>query len=239
MLFFSKKNFLVDSLEGLIDIHNHILPAIDDGSQNIETSLEMIKLYKELGFKGCVATPHTMEDYYGNNIEGIINSYNQFKKNEPDFVIKAASEYMMDGNFENLIEKDELLFIKDRILLTEFSYFQKPHYVNEIVFNMSNKNITPILAHPERYRYIKNIEEYKDLNDRGFEFQLNLLSLSGHYGKDALSKTKLLLENELIQYVGTDAHKPEHLSKIKEIQISKKISTNLKPVILNTMNLFD
>ncbi|MEP2403351.1 MAG: CpsB/CapC family capsule biosynthesis tyrosine phosphatase, partial [Nonlabens ulvanivorans] len=55
MLFFSKKSFLVDHLEGLVDIHNHILPGIDDGSPDLSTTIEMIRLFKEIGYKGCIA----------------------------------------------------------------------------------------------------------------------------------------------------------------------------------------
>lgn len=239
MLFFSKKSFLVDHLEGLIDIHNHILPSIDDGSPDLITTLKMIELYQEIGYKGCIATPHIMEDYYGNDISTITSTYkdtieNLKEFNQDTFIHNASSEYMMDSGFEQLIENENLLFLKDRILLTEFSYFQKPEYVNEVVFNMLQKDISPILAHPERYRYIKGIEEYKDLKDRGFLFQLNLLSIDGHYGKDAQKKAILLLEHNLYDLVGTDAHKPEHLRKIREIQIKSNILTNIQPVIENS-----
>ncbi|GAK94351.1 capsular polysaccharide synthesis enzyme Cap8C [Nonlabens ulvanivorans] len=239
MLFFSKKSFLVDHLEGLVDIHNHLLPGIDDGSPDLNTTIEMIGLYKEIGYKGCIATPHTMEDYYGNDTNTITSNYKDTVyqlnalKHHP-FIVNASSEYMMDSGFEELIESEKVLFLKDRILLTEFSYFQKPEYVNEVVFNMLQKDITPILAHPERYRYIKGVEEFKDLKDRGFLFQLNLLSIEGHYGKDAQKKAMLLLEHNLYDLVGTDAHKPEHLSKIKEIQIKSNILKNIQPVIENS-----
>ncbi|EAS19067.1 capsular polysaccharide biosynthesis protein [Flavobacteria bacterium BBFL7] len=239
MLFFSKKTFLIDQLEGLVDIHNHILPNIDDGSPDIETTLKMIDLYKEIGYKGCIATPHTMEDYYGNDTTRILSNYQETITNlklstANEFILNASSEYMMDSAFEKLIDTENVLFLKDRLLLTEFSYFQKPEYVNEVIFNMIQKDITPILAHPERYRYIKGIEEYKDLKDRGFLFQLNLLSIEGHYGKDAQKKAMLLLEHQLYDFIGTDAHKPEHLSKIKEIQLKSKLLNNLLPVIENS-----
>ncbi len=239
MLFFSKKFFLTDHLEGLVDIHNHILPDIDDGSSDLETSIEMIRLYKELGFKSCIATPHTMEDYYGNDVITIEKCFNDFKQNETDFVIKASSEYMMDGNFENLIESENILFLKERIILTEFSYFQKPHYVEEALFNMLQKDITPILAHPERYKFINELEEFEDLKNRGFQFQLNFLSLDGHYGKDAQKKAFLLLDNAMYDYGATDAHKPDHLRKLKEIRIPKKVSDQLKSVISNTLTIFN
>lgn len=239
MLFFNKKEFLADHFEGIIDIHNHILPAIDDGSKDAEMSLQMIELYKELGFKGCIATPHTMEDYYGNDVSTIHKAFSDFIKKDDSFIKNAASEYMIDGNFESLIDSNQILFLKERILLTEFSYFQKPDHVNELLFKLIQKDITPILAHPERYRYIKDLEEYKDLKERGFLFQLNLLALSGHYGKDALAKSTLLLKNELYDFIGTDAHKPEHLKAIKEIKISKSLLEAIKPVLQNTKNSFN
>jgi len=239
MFFFTKKEFLADHLEGLIDIHNHILPGIDDGSKDVEMSLQMIQLYKELGFKGCIATPHTMEDYYGNDIRSIEQAFTDFKTKNTGFITNAASEYMMDGKFKHLIDSDQILFLKEKMLLTEFSYFQKPAYVNEIIFHMIQKNIAPILAHPERYAYIKDIEEYRDLKDRGFTLQLNLLSLSGHYGKDAFTKSTLLLKNRFYEFIATDAHKPEHLKAIKEMKITPKISEDLRPVIEHTKSIFN
>lgn len=244
MLFFSKSIFLVDFLEDLVDIHNHILPSIDDGSTDLDMTLQMIKGLKELGFKSCIATPHTMEDYYGNDAAGITKKFNNTKQqiettDERGFIIKAASEYMMDGEFENLLDTDNYLCIHKNYILTELSYFQKPNNLEELVFKMCQKDLKPILAHPERYRYIKSIDTYRDLKDRGFELQLNLLSLSDHYGDDAFQKAKSLLDKGMYEFIGTDAHKPSHLEKIKTIKIKKNQTAAIKKLVENHKLIFN
>ena len=82
MMFFNKSVYLVDFLDGITDIHNHILPAIDDGSPDIDTSLEMVRAMKAIGIKKCIATPHTMEDYYGNDVAKINENFITTNKKE-------------------------------------------------------------------------------------------------------------------------------------------------------------
>lgn len=238
MFFFSKSVYLIDFLDGITDIHNHILPGIDDGSPDIDTTIEMIRAMKALGLRNCIATPHTMEDYYGNDKHKIESVFKiTTKELQPtdgrDFIISAASEYMMDSKFQDIIDNEEFLCIHRNYLLTELSYFQRPDNLEELVFNMSQKGLIPILAHPERYRYIKSLESFRDLKNRGFELQLNLLSLSTHYGDQAFKKSKLLLENDMYECLGTDAHKISHLEKIKEIKIKEKISGQIKKLVEN------
>lgn len=235
MWIFSKKYFLRDLLPGVVDIHNHILPGIDDGAPNIEVTKTMLSLYTDLGITNCIATPHTMADYYGNTSSGIQDVFVQTKNEllgsaHENTIRGVASEYMLDDKFEDLLKSEDLLFIKERILLTELSYFQKPNNLLELCYEMVTSNIVPILAHPERYSYFKSIEDFKDLKQRGFVLQLNLLSLSGHYGDTARKMGEQLLLEGMYEYIGTDAHKPEHLEKIKNLQVSKKLVDSLNTI---------
>ncbi|WP_194850523.1 tyrosine-protein phosphatase [Nonlabens antarcticus] len=233
MTFFSRKIYLVDLLEGMVDIHNHLLPGIDDGSPDLATTLEMIAGFKALGFKGVYTTPHTMEDYYGNDVESIVTCFHQTKNQlgiHADFLLGTSSEYMMDGGFGKLLETGDYQTLPDNHLLFEFSYFQKPQEAEELIFEMDHKDLNPILAHPERYRYLSP-EEMLEFKERGCALQLNLLSLSGHYGKDALRKAMTLLEANAYDFLGTDAHRVEHLTKIKETKLSKKQYSQLKTLV--------
>lgn len=236
MFFFTKSEYIVDFLEGMTDIHNHILPGIDDGSPDIETSIAMIKGMRDLGIKNCIATPHTMEDYYDNDATIISNKYKETQQllqgtTEHDFIAGAASEYMIDGQIESIITSGEYLCIYKNYLLTELSYFQRPDHLEDIAFKISQNDLVPILAHPERYRYITSIETFKDFKLRGFELQLNLLSLTNHYGEDVHKTALLLLEKGMYDYVGTDAHKVGHLEAIKEIKVKKKYLPALEKLL--------
>lgn len=242
---FKKKHYLQDLLEGYIDIHNHILPGIDDGASEVQDSLALITKFGEMGVKNFISTPHIMNDYYPNSPE-TVNAALQTVKNElekagkTDVNIKAAAEYMMDHSFMELIEKEDLLCLVQNLVLVEMSYFQPPINLNEILFKLQTKKYKPVLAHPERYAYFhsKKLEKYHELKQRGCYFQMNILSLIGHYGSNIQAALFELLDNNMIDFMGTDTHQLRHLDKLSQAKISEKRFNQLKPIIENTKEVF-
>ena len=204
------------------DIHSHILPGIDDGSPDIDTSLFLIKGLIKLGIKQSIATPHIIGDLYRNDVDSINNSLFILKKalseNQIDFKVSAAAEYMLDAYFLELLStKTPLLTIKDNLVLTEFSYADKPYNVEQIVFAIITEGYQPILAHPERYGYYHNdFKQYNFLNELGFLFQVNLLSLTGYYGKPAAKAANYIIKNNLASFVGSDLHHERHLNALSD-----------------------
>lgn len=243
--FFQKKYFLKDHLAGLIDIHNHILPGIDDGAADVDASVELIEGFRELGIKSFIATPHIMNDYYPNTPESIGKSQQllQTKLDEmgrKDVQIRVAAEYMMDQAFLELMEKEDLLCLKNKMVLVEMSYFQAPINLNEILFKLQTRQYKPILAHPERYAFFHSsgLEKYEELQSRGCLFQLNVLSLVGHYGKNMQEMAFKLLEKRMINFIGTDTHQPRHLEKLTAARLNKKQLDLILPVIDRTKETF-
>ena len=236
MLFFKKKKTPLNKLflEGFVDIHSHLLPGIDDGAKDLETSIALIQKMSSYGIKNFITTPHILGDVYPNTPE-IINSKlkevtDELKRRSLlDISISAAAEYMMDEKFIELIEKEQLLTLKDNLVLVEMSYFSPPINLYEILFQLQLKGYKPILAHPERYNsYHTNIENYHKLKRAGCLFQLNLLSLTEYYGKHVQKITQKLLKENLYDFVGTDTHHENHLLALQEIatpKILKKIAT--------------
>ena len=111
---FSKKKYLVDLLEGFVDIHNHILPGIDDGAQTVEESIMLLKKFAEFGIYNFIATPHIMHNYYPNNITTINQSLailkNALRMNDlNDISVEASAEHMIDANFETILEEDKVM----------------------------------------------------------------------------------------------------------------------------------
>lgn len=204
------------------DIHSHILPGIDDGSPDISTSLDLVKGLIQLGIKNSVATPHIIGDLYRNNAETINNALkllrNALQENQIDFKVNAAAEYMLDDYFlELLANKTPLLTIKDNMVLTEFSYAEKPYNAEKIVFALITDGYQPILAHPERYGYYHNdLKQYNHLSELGFLLQINLLSLIGYYGKPAAKAAAYLVKNDLVSFAGTDMHHVRHLQALSD-----------------------
>jgi|26BtaG_2_1085354.scaffolds.fasta_scaffold00002_213 protein-tyrosine phosphatase len=237
--FFHKKYFIVDYLEGLTDMHCHILPGIDDGAKNEAIALEMLGLYTDLGYKGVIATPHIMEGYYNNTAAGIKETLKDLESvmsenGYGDFHITAASEYMLDEGFDKLSEQKDLLTIKGNKVLVEMSYLQKSVFVDTQIFDLQQQGFEPILAHPERYPYLANMEQILKFKEHGCLLQLNLLALNNHYGAQAGKQALTLLSNGKYDFLGTDAHHPEHLKSIKKIAISKKLVPNFEALVEKT-----
>jgi len=218
----NKNNLNVSYFPFTTDMHSHILPGIDDGSPDVETSIKLIEGLMSVGVKNSIATPHIIGDLYRNNSSTINNSLNLLKsellKRQIDFSVSAAAEYMMDSYFLELINSGEkLLTLKDDILLTEFSYASMPDDPGKFSFAIQMGGYKPILAHPERYPYYYgNHKMYNRLAELGFMLQLNLLSLTGYYGKEAIKASEYMLNNGLVSYVGTDLHHEKHLSMLTD-----------------------
>lgn len=209
------------------DMHSHLLPGIDDGSPDITTSLELIKGFKALGYKKIVTTPHVLWEIYPNTTEIILSKQDEVKKELVnagiDIEFKAAAEYFIDDHFtQQLKNRTPLLTISGNMVLVEFSMVNMPMDLQEILFEMQMQNYQPVLAHPERYTYLYRRKEFFDqLKDSGCYFQLNLLSLSGHYGEDVQKVTEYLLRKNYYDLAGTDLHNSRHLSLLQKIPSSR------------------
>lgn len=219
---FKKKSPASSYFPIMQDIHSHILPGIDDGSPDIETSLALIRGLMDLGVRRSVATPHVIGDMYRNNpdsIHGALKTLQEALANEGlDFEVSAAAEYMLDAYFlELLADKKVLLTVHDNLILTEFSYSTMPTNPEKMSFAVITEGFTPILAHPERYMYYyKDFNDYHRLKDLGFLLQVNLLSLTGYYGKEAAKAARFMLKNDLVSFVGTDLHHFNHLAALSD-----------------------
>ena len=242
---FNKKNPLKIHFEGFVDIHNHILPGIDDGASSVEDSLALLKKYSELGITNFIATPHVMNDYYPNTPETIEVARKELKdalieRGLDKIRISAAAEYMMDQSFLELMERQKLLCLKGNYVLVEMSYFQAPINLNEILFRLQTQQYKPVLAHPERYVFFhsKKLEKYQELKQRGCFFQMNALSLVGHYGKNIQNAAYALMDHGLIDFVGTDTHQLRHLEKVSSSSIPKKQGQQLQKIVEQTKSTF-
>ncbi len=199
------------------DIHSHILPGIDDGSPDIETSLTLIRGLVDMGIKETIATPHIIGDMYRNNATTINAALAKVQEacatENIDIKIGAAAEYIIDDYFLGLLANGEpLLTIKDNLLLTELMYTAQPENLEEIAFEIITAGYQPIMAHPERYFYFhKNYDEYYRLKELGFLLQVNLLSIPGYYGPPVAKAAHFILEKGIADLVGTDMHHVRHM----------------------------
>lgn len=217
MFFFTKnKPVLKDLTESYIDIHSHLLPGIDDGSKNFETTLSLVQSLQKIGFEQLVTTPHIIKNIWDNSRSGIetllASTTEKLRQENINLPFNAAAEYMMDDSFSKLIESEKLLTLKDNYILVEMSYINPPMQLYDIIFNIRVAGYQPVLAHPERYIfYHTNFDEYNKLKKAGCFFQLNLLSTVGYYGSSVAKVAQKLLEKGMIDFTGSDLHHENHL----------------------------
>lgn len=227
MLFFRRKKIEEVDLGWLhTDMHSHLIPGIDDGAPDLVTSLSLIKGMMELGYKKIITTPHILWELYPNTHDIIIRGYGEVQKVleregiQLDF--QVAAEYFMDEHFmEELQKKIPLLPLKENLVLVEFSMVTAPMDLQDILFEMQMQNYQPIIAHPERYAYLARKKEvFDDLKNAGAYFQLNILSLTGHYGPVVQELAEYLLRKNYYDLAGTDLHHQRHLESLKKLHPS-------------------
>ena len=204
------------------DIHSHLIPGIDDGVKTMEESLELIRQFSDLGFKKLVTTPHVMSDYFKNTSEIILSGAEEVKKAIKEAGISmqfdAAAEYYLDENLIARLKKEPMLTIGDQYLLFEISYINPPDNLFNAIFEISVNGYTPLLAHPERYDYWYNrLDEYKKLKEAGALFQINVNSLAGYYGVAAKRTAEKLIDENMVDFVGSDMHGQRHMNSLYKV----------------------
>lgn len=230
-LFKKKKPVFNGNLSVLkCDMHSHLIPGIDDGSPDLETSVQLIEGLREAGYEKLITTPHLMYDLYPNNRQTITQGYERLKtelqKRKINIKLKAAAEYFLDDHFDHLLQQNEpLLTIKDNLVLVEFSFVSAPFDYKEKLFQLQLKGYKPILAHPERYTYLHNKpEKYEELRTAGCLFQVNILSFSGYYGKRVAQMAEHFFKSGQIELLGTDLHHQRHLAQLTSPDIFQKVN---------------
>ena len=211
-----------------VDMHSHLIPGIDDGSKSLDESLTMLRSMANLGYSKVITTPHIMSDYYPNNQKNIKEGLEQLAKgikaSDIKIEIEAAAEYFVDDYFLNLLETEEqLLTFSGKHILIEFSMIGESIDILDVIFKLTSRGYIPILAHPERYPYYANrLHLFESIYQQGCRLQVNLLSLCGHYGKQQQELGWKLIKMDIVDYLGTDAHRIEHLNKISKLSTTRK-----------------
>ena len=221
----------------MIDFHTHILPNIDDGARDIEETFNLIEEAKRAGFDKIVLTPHYMEGYYETDVaerevwlDAI--SKNLFIKNY-DGELYIGNEIYMSENLIKLLENAKASTINNTsYVLFELPLNAEPLNLYDIIYEMQQYKIVPILAHPERYSFIrKEPELLYDLAQKGVLMQCNFGSIIGQYGNSAKIFVKKMFENKYVHFLGTDVHRqntiykniPECLMEIRKIIGEEKL----------------
>lgn len=236
-----KHKLPVDLFQGGSDVHCHLLPGVDDGFSSTESSLQALKKLEEHGITKMVLTPHFMKDYPNNNRESITARFEVYKAEAAkvcSIELHLGGEYMLDACFMDHFNQGFLTLDKaGKHVLCETSYLMYEPGISQMLYDVMCADFQPIIAHPERYEYAVK-DNYYRWKDKRFEFQLNLLSLAGAYGKPAMVKSHYLLTHGMYHYVGSDMHRLDtFLRFFPEIRLSKKEMEELEILIENNKKL--
>jgi len=204
-----------------VDMHSHLIPGIDDGSKSMDETIAMLAKFESLGYRKVITTPHIMNEVYPNTPEiilaGLENVRSTAKQLKLNIEIEAAAEYYFD---ESLVEKTKnksLLSFGDNYVLVEFAFQSEPQFEDQLFFEMQMAKYKPVLAHFERYLYfLGSVDKAREYREKGVNIQMNLNSLSGNYGPDIKKQAERLIDEGLVDFVGTDCHRIQHLLLLEE-----------------------
>lgn len=218
-------------LEGAVDNHSHLIPGVDDGVSTLEESLDILAMLEENGVKKVWFTPHIMEDVR-NTTDDLRRRYDKLLEAYQGKMMTALSaEYMMDSVFEERLKTGDLLTHGGGTVLVETSTWAPPLRFWELISEMQNRGYRPILAHPERYRYMRD-SDYDRLVANKVILQVNLPSLVGFYGDDVQAKAETFIKKGWVSMIGSDCHSERRIKyqyNVKELE--KSIIERLKPIM--------
>lgn len=222
-----------------VDIHSHLLPALDDGVKTIDEAERIILHFQKLGYRKLITTPHIMSDVFKNTPATINEKLKVLKDHlrtkNIDIKLEAAAEYYLDESLSNMIENDQpLMTIGKKYLLFETNFITEPFSLKDFIFLATTKGYKLILAHPERYLYLhNNIGKAEDLLDRGVLFQMNISSITGYYSKPVQQMAFKLIDRGWVHLLGSDCHQFQHVKLVEDAQTMKYFRKALDLPLLN------
>ena len=241
--FFQKKKEVLqpfDLSRFKVDIHSHLIPGIDDGSQTMDQTIAMLAKFQELGYKKVITTPHVMSDSFPNTSEnilaGLADVRAEIKNVGLTIEIDAAAEYYFDETFVAKIKAKDLLTFGDNYVLLEFAFHSPPQYIDQMFFELQSRGYRPVVAHFERYMYyLGKIDRAIEWRQKGINIQININSLSGHYGPDIKKQAERLIDAGEFDFIGTDCHRIEHLMLLENSLTSPYIHKIGNYLLKNTI----
>ncbi len=233
MWFFTKKKKAKERISYdigaymVVDIHSHLLPGIDDGAPDTDTSLKLINGLTAKGIQKIITSPHVMADIHKNTPETILQASNilapVLQASAVNIPFSYGAEYLLDEQFLDKLHNGQILPLFDDHILVETPFLYRPFNLEDHIFQIQAAGYTPVLAHPERYLYMFTEQElFFKVRDLGCKLQMNVLSLTGYYGKSEKDCAKFLLENNLYEYFGSDMHHERHLLNFSEFRVDEE-----------------
>ena len=230
---FGKKYSMLSAalLKGATDTHSHILYGVDDGVSTVEESLSILDFCEKAGMKSVWLTPHIMEDV-PNETEHLRKRFEELRAAyKGSLELRLAAEYMLDNLFEQRLSSRDLLTHGEGYVLVETSTWAPPIDLWGTLEKILAAGYRPIVAHPERYRYMGRAE-YRRLASMDVKLQLNIPSIVGSYGAAVREKAEHLLRAGYYSMVGSDCHRSKSITSQYAAEVLKKKDIRLLEPLL-------
>lgn len=201
----------------MIDIHAHIIPGVDDGSQDIGTSILMAETAVESGVSAIIATPHcnlrgTFENHVSDSLLRKMDNFrNEIEKENINLDIAFGMEVFCTGDVPRLLKEKRLLTLNgSRYVLVEFDFGMDASRMDRMLYSILDSGFVPIIAHPERYYDLQGqLELVADWLEEGMGIQINKGSIFGRFGREARGFSRAMLRYGLATCIASDAHGAE------------------------------
>jgi protein-tyrosine phosphatase len=203
----------------MIDLHNHVLPGLDDGAADLAESLSMCRIAEKDGIKVIVATPHSFDGDHVTAPEAVLSLVRQLngilKKERLDIRILPGMEIRVVPELPELLSASKLVALNEgKYLLLEFQHAHVPAGFDRLVNLLKGAGYAIVLGHPEKNLRIQQDQDYlpnlmESLGAWDLIIQISADSLTGAAGKIAYDTARFLMKKGLVQVIATDAHSPE------------------------------
>lgn len=194
-----------------IDIHNHSLPSVDDGAMNMKETIEMLEIAYNNGIREIILTPHVKNKYGSYKKDYLLMKIAEVQEvvrsNNLDIKLHIGCELFYSSKVISLLNNGEACTLANsQYILIEFYEDDTYQRIRNAIFEMITNGYIPIIAHAEKYLYLKDINSIRALTELGARIQVNANSVIGEKGLCKKLYLTKLLQQKLVHYIATDAH---------------------------------
>lgn len=195
----------------MMDIHCHIVPAVDDGAADMDTALAMVRMEYQQGVRAVICTPHFRQGYFETSRDTVRTQFQQLEelagKEFPDLRLYLGCEFHRHSSLIERARADTAYRMagSDYVLL-EFSGADPVSVIRRHVTELLTHGLRPVIAHAERYPSIGKVEQIRFLAESGAYIQVNAGSILGSEGWLVRRFCRKLLQEDLVHLIGSDAH---------------------------------
>jgi protein-tyrosine phosphatase len=199
-------------MEGFIDIHSHIIPDLDDGSPNMDQTVNMLRIAYRDGIRSIIVTPHNQRGKYritNNQIKYHMNELQEYiDSSSLDITLHMGSEIYYSYDTIQLLKENQLLTLAgSKYVLIEFPPTSEYPYIKNGLTELCAAGYFPILAHAERYKNITcDVERFYELICMGVYIQVNAMTITGDNGRPQQIIVNELLKRDYVHFIATDCH---------------------------------